>query len=184
MNRINNRSQASKVGCQKSDVKGQMSGFSLLELLIYVSIFGGIVLVVSNVLVTILSGRDSTNSRYEVLQNLRFSSEKIRQLVYDSSSSTVSGTCPLNTLEVTISGVTTTVAIAGGALQTTSAGATSPLTSNLVTATTSASCMFTKISNPAPAPPTLQFELTISYNDNGNPELKFSDSFKTTVSQR
>ena len=91
-----------------------MGGFSLLELLVYVAIFGVVVMVVASMLVVILNSKDGTDAQLEVAQNLRFSSEKVRQLVYDAASSSVSGACPLNTLEVTIAGVTTTVAIANG----------------------------------------------------------------------
>ncbi len=162
-----------------------MKGFSLLELIIYVAVFGVVVLAATNILVIVFEGRDSTNSRYEVLQNIRFSSEKIRQLIYDASSFTISGSCPFNTLETTISGTTTTVAINNGILQTVSGGSVNNLTSDSVNATSSAgNCLFAKISNPAPAKSTLQFQFTISYNDNGNQQLKFSDSIKTTISQR
>ncbi len=161
-----------------------MKGFSLLELIIYVAVFGVVVLAATNILVVVFEGRDSTNSRYEVLQNIRFSSEKIRQLIYDSSSFTVSGSCPFNILETTISGTTTTVAINNGILQTVSGGNTNNLTSDSVSATSTGNCLFAKTSNPAPAKPTLQFQFTISYNDNGNQQLKFSDSIKTTISQR
>lgn len=165
--------------------KFSQKGFSLLELLIYIAIFGTVVLATANVLVTVFEGRDSTNARYEVLQNIRFASEKIRQLVYDTSSSTVSGVCPFNVLEVIIGGATTTVTINNGILQTVSGGNTNILTSNLVTATsTDGNCLFVKISNPLPAKPTLQFQFSISYNNNGNQQLKFSDSIKTTISQR
>lgn len=159
-------------------------GFTLLELLIYISIFGVVVFIVANMLVVILGGKSSAESQFEVSQNLRFATEKVRQLVYDAASSTVSGSCPLNTLEVTIGGVTTTVAIAGGVLQTTSQGTTHSLTSNLVTASSSGGCLFTRIANSPPAKPTLQLQLTIRYNDRGDPTLIFSDSVHTTISQR
>ncbi|GEM_PF-3474232 len=159
-------------------------GFSLFELLIYVAIFGGTILAISTVLITILAGRDSDNTRFEVLQNVRFVSQKVRQLVYDSTSSTVGGTCPFNTLQVMIEGVTSTIRVEDRALIFTSSGVTSSLTSGLVTATTSANCMFTAIYNPSPAKPTIQFDVVVAYNDNGNPELIFSNSLKTTVAGR
>lgn len=160
-----------------------MKGFSLLELLIYVAIFGMVVFVAGNMLVIILGGRDSVNARVEVLQNIRFASEKIRQFVYDSSSSTVSGVCPFNTLTAIVGSATTTVFVSNGALISSSTQS-EPLTSNFVTATTSAPCFFTQIANPLPAKPTIQFNLTIKYNDNGNPELIFSDSVRSTISRR
>lgn len=160
-------------------------GFSLLELIIYVAIFGAVVLATTSVLVSVFEGRDSTNSRYEVMQNIRFASEKIRQLVYDASSFTVSGVCPFNVMEATIGAATTSAAISNGVLILTSGGSSTPLIAESVTATsTSGSCLFAKISNPTPAKSTLQFQFTISYNDNGNQQLKFSDSVKTTISQR
>ena len=184
MNQIN-KSKRSDVRCQMSDVNCQMSGFSLLELIIYIAIFGTVVLATTSVLVTVFEGRDSTNSRYEVLQNIRFSSEKIRQLVYDASSFAVSGACPFNILETTIGSATTSVAINSGILTLTSGGSSTPLIAESVTATsTSGNCLFAKISNPAPAKSTLQMRFTISYNDNGNQQLKFSDEIKTTISQR
>lgn len=166
-------------------MKNKQKGFSLLELLIYIAIFGTVVLATTNVLVVVFEGRDSTNARYEVMQNIRFASEKIRQLVYDASSFTVSGACPFNVLEATISGATTTATINNGILQLVSGGDISALTSDLVTATsTNSGCLFAKISNPSPAKSTLQIQFTISYNDNGNRQLNFSNSVKTTISQR
>ena len=164
--------------------KKRRGGFSLLEMLIYISIFGAVVLVIGSAFVMIFENRDSGAVRFEVVQNLRFASEKIRQLIYDASSFSVYGSCPLNTLEVTVGGVTTTVSVVNGALTLVSVGVADNLTSNLVTATTSESCLFTKIVNPSPASPSLQFRLMINYNDNGNLDLRFSDSFHTTVSQR
>ncbi|MBI2515226.1 hypothetical protein HYV91_03580 [Candidatus Wolfebacteria bacterium] len=159
-------------------------GFSLLELLIYIAIFGGVVTVIATVLVAVLGGRDTGRARFEVLENSRIASEKIRQLVYDSSSSTVSGACPSNTLNVAIGNATSAVFLAGGVLRVSSSTITDSLTSDLVTAETTAPCLFTAIYNSPPAKPTIQFDLTIQYNDNGNPQLKFSDSIRTTVSQR
>ncbi len=165
----------------KSD---KIKGFTLLELLVYVAIFGVVVMVVASMLVVILNSKDGADAQFEVAQNLRFASEKVRQLVYDAASSSVSGTCPLNTLEVTIAGVTTTVAIASGVFRTTSQGVTDDLTSGLVTASTDASCLFTRIANASPAKPTLQLQFKISYNDHGDSQLQFFDSVKTTISQR
>lgn len=163
----------------------RLRGFTLLELLIYVSIFGIIVFVVASMLVTILGGKDATDARIEVSQNVRFASEKIRQLMYDAATSTVTGACPSNTLEVNIAGVTTTVALANGALETTSQGVVNAITSNLVTATSEgATCIFTRVANTPPASPTLQLRFKIQYNNNGNPHTSFSESVRTTMSQR
>jgi len=159
-------------------------GFSLLELIVYMAVFIVMVLMISNIIIAVFSGRDTSNSRIEVSQNLRFAAERIKQMVYDSSSFSVLGSCPLNTLEVTVSGSTTSISIAAGRLEEITSSTVARITSDIVTATTSASCLFAKISNPSPAKPTLTVNLKINYNDGGNPQLQFSDEIRTTVSGR
>ncbi|MEN9558702.1 MAG: hypothetical protein RL141_1071 [Candidatus Parcubacteria bacterium] len=159
-------------------------GFSLLETLIYVSIFSVIMLAVTQAFLLLFESRHTGGAQFEVIQNLRFASEKVRQVVYDASVMTTSGACPLNTLEALVNGSTTTVSIVNGAMMLAADGTSERLTSTSVTATTTADCLFTVITNPAPASPSLQFRLSIRYNDNGNPQLQFSDSFHTTISQR
>ncbi len=161
-----------------------LPGFSLLETLIYVAIFSVIMLAVTQAFLLLFESRNAGGAQFEVIQNLRFASEKVRQVVYDASSFTVSGTCPLNTLEAQVNGSTTTVSMVDGAMVLMADGTSERLTSTSVTATTTADCLFTAITNPSPAAPSLQFRLTIRYNDNGNPQLQFSDSFHTTMSQR
>lgn len=159
-------------------------GFSLLELLIYIAIFAGIVLTIGAVLVTILSGRDASNARFETHHNLRFAAEKIRQLVYDATSISTLGTCPLNTLRAVSGAVTTDVYASSGALTVNAGAGPEAITVSAVTVDTQASCMFAVTANPAPAKPTLQFDLRVRYNDNGDPASMFSDSVRTTVSRR
>lgn len=155
-----------------------------MELIIYMAVFVVVTLMISSIIIGVFSGRDTTASRIEVSQNLRFAAEKIKQLVYDSSSFSVLGGCPFNTLEVASGGSTTSISINAGVLEEITSSTVAQITSNTVSATTSANCLFSKISNPEPAKPTLTVNLKINYNDEGKAQLQFSDEIRTTISGR
>lgn len=159
-------------------------GFSLLELIIYVAIFSVISLVMVQIFLVVLRGRDLANARFEVSQNIRFATEKIRQSVFDASSISVSGSCPFNILNATSSAATSSLFLTSGVLQMSDASGTNDITTNKVIATSTGSCLFTIISNPAPAKDTLQTKIKIMYNNQGRSDLNMSQTQEITASLR
>ncbi len=185
-------------------------GFSLLELLIYIAILSGFLLVIVNLFFSISSSSAREEARSEVRQNLRFASQ---QIINSARSATAFCIDPNpdcatasdsegNILDVTVNNLTERFRVSGGVLQkikSASGGtcgasdgckadcdafdsdcAAEDITAGKVT-----------VSSPA-APPfiftgigsTIQINLKIDYNDNGRGDYKFSDSVMTTVSLR
>ncbi len=156
-------------------------GISLLELIIYIAVFSVVSIVMIQIFLVVLRGRDIANVRFEVSQNMRFATEKIRQAVFDAFSIVVSGSCPLNTLDITTGSATSSFFISGNILKFSNASGTSDITTNKIIATTTPSdCLFSIISNSAPAKSTLQAKLKIVYNN----EDGISESQQITVSLR
>ncbi len=168
-------------------MKNHNKGISLLELIIYVAIFSVIVLVMSEIFFVSIKGKDLASVRFEVSQNMRFATEKIRQAVFDASAISVFGSCPLNTLSATstVGNATSSIFIDNGVLKISGANGVESITSESVIATTTpAECLFTIISNPPPAKSTLQAKLKIVYNSQGRSDLDVAESQQITVSLR
>ncbi|MBI5306573.1 prepilin-type N-terminal cleavage/methylation domain-containing protein [Candidatus Wolfebacteria bacterium] len=161
-------------------------GVSLLELIIYVAIFSTVSAIMVQILLVVLRGRDLTNVRFEVSQNARFATEKIRQTVFDASGISVSGSCPFNTLNATsaIGSATSSIFINSGILQIRDATSTDNITTDKVMATSTGSCLFTIVSGPAPAKDTLQTKIKIMYNNQGRSDLSENKTQEFTASLR
>lgn len=187
-------------------------GFSLLELLIYMAILAGFLAVIANLFFIISANSAKEEARAEVWQNLRFAIQQITTDLHSSAAAITVNTpaggdgscnrnnimdngetgvdcggggcaaCGGNTLNFTISGATTDFTVASGVLQRTQSAVTQNITTNKVTVSAT-NPIFTRIDN-AGAKPTIQIVLTISYNDNGKPDYKFSETAQTTVSLR
>ncbi len=156
-------------------------GISLLELIIYIAIFSIVSLVMVEIFFIVLKGRDTANARFEVSWNIRFATEKIRQAVFDASSIALSGSCPLNTLDITAGSATSSFFISGNILKFSNASGTGDITTNKVIATTTPpDCLFSIISNSLPAKSTLQAKFKIVYNNEGG----VSESQQITISLR
>ncbi len=166
--------------------KNSQKGFSLLELIIYVAIFSVVSLVMVQILLVVLRGKDLANARFEVSQNARFATEKIRQTVFDASSISVSGSCPFNTLNATsaIGLATSSIFINSGVLRISDATSTDDITTGQVMATSTGGCLFTIVSGPAPAKDTLQTKIKIMYNNQGRSDLSESKTQEFTASLR
>src|SRR3989339_2061277 len=82
-------------------------GFSLLELLLYVAILSGLMVVVSDSFISLSRAREQAEARNEVNAAIRFAAERIRQDLKGASVVTtpILGT-PATTLEATVSGAT------------------------------------------------------------------------------
>jgi len=162
------------------------SGFSLLELLIYISLLSGFLLIIVNIFFMVSSSSQREEARAEVQQNLRFAMEQIASELR-SSDSAITVNAPAsgasgNILNFTSSGITTEFAVSGGVLRKTIGASINPLTNDKVTVSTS-SPLFTRLDN-SDANPSIQIILTISYNDNERPNYHFSQTAQTTVSLR
>jgi len=169
-----------------SDVRCQMSGVSLLELIIYIAILSIVATVMVNIFLVTMRSRDTANVRFEVAQNLRFSTEQIRQTVFDASGISVSGSCPLNILNVTstIGSATSSFFVSAGVLKFSNASGTSDITANKVIATTTAACLFAIIDNPSPSPDSLRANIKIVYDSQGRSDLDIGDERQITITLR
>ena len=115
-------------------------GTSLLELIIYIAVLSVVALVMVNIFSVSIKSRDLTNARFEVSQNLRFATEKIRQAVFDTSSISTSGSCNSNTLNIITGASSSSVFIENNVLKMFENAATSSVTTTNVIATTTGSC--------------------------------------------
>lgn len=169
-----------------NNLKINARGFSLLELLIYIAILSGFLLVIVNLFFTVSTSSVREEVRAEVRQNLRFASQRITDEVR-SGKEIISATLPDggagNTLDIKITdGTTVRFSVSGGVLQKTKnfglPGETiESITTNNVAVNTSPE-IFNRIGN------TIQINLKIDYNDNGRGDYKFFESVKTAVSLR
>ncbi len=159
-------------------------GTSLLELIIYIAVLSVVALVMVNIFSVSIKSRDLTNARFEVSQNLRFATEKIRQAVFDASSISTSGSCNSNTLNIITGASSSSVFIENNVLKMFENAATSSVTTTNVIATTTGSCLFTVVNNPFPAKQTLQVKIKMVYNSQGRSDLDIGDSTQMTISLR
>ena len=161
------------------------TGLSLIEMLIYLAIFSGVLLVLYNLFFVTSRIRAVSNATLAINENARVSLSKIRDSILDASAASVSGTCPENKLNLTISSVATTYQVTNGILEVViGTNPAQALSSSLVIAGTNASCLFTIITNPAPAKRTVQIQLRITYNTPDNPLTYISQDYENTVSLR
>lgn len=102
-------------------------GVSLLELLIYIALLAGIMVVVSDAFISLSKGRGRAEARNEVNAAIRFAGERIRQDLKGASAVTtpILGT-PSATLSATVSGTTILYDTLTGRLRRTE-GAGSPI---------------------------------------------------------
>lgn len=155
--------------------------FSLLELIIYITLLSGIMLVIVNMFFMISASSAKEEARAEVQQNLRFAIDRLageirsaREINFPLGGSSDS------VLE--LNGSTIKFTVSGGILQRIEGVNVENITTNKVAVNT-ASPIFTRIDNIG-AKPSIQIILTISYNDNGRGDYKFSKTIQTSVSLR
>ncbi|MDP3057820.1 MAG: hypothetical protein Q8N37_04900 [bacterium] len=161
-------------------------GFSLLELLIYIAILSGFLVVIVNLFFTISTSSTREEVRVEVRQNLRFASQKIVDEVRSGKeiiSATLADGGSGNILDIKIADETTTrFSVSSGVLRRTqNFGLPGEITENITTDQVTVS-MSPEIFSRAGS--TIQINLKIDYNDNGRGDYKFFESVKTTASLR
>lgn len=158
------------------NLKNNNSGFTLLELLLYVAILAGFLMVIVNIFFSITTSSSKEEARNEVRQNLRFSSQQITDEIRKASSInsiSVGG----DVLNVTVDGVATEFKVVSGVLKKVRGASTENITSDKVVVS---------ITDPVfvQSGDTIQINLKIDYNDKGKGDYKFSETVKTTVSMR
>ena len=166
---------------QNSKLKIKNSGISLLELLIYIAIFAGLMVIVSDAFISLSKGRGQSQARSEVNAATRFATEKIRQDIKGASAvvAPILGTAS-STLNVTVGGVPIVYDVSDGQLRRNAIAVTG--TSIFVSAPT-----FTRLENynaiTQATTTAIQVAMTLRYNASSS-DWTYSDSLRTTVSLR
>lgn len=147
-----------------------------MELLIYIAILSGFLLVVVNLFFTVSTSSVREEVRSEVRQNLRFASRQITDEVRKAAAiDFVSANG--DTLRLSVDGSPTEFKVVSGILQKIRGVSVENITTDNVTVSI-VEPIFIKIGN------TIQINLKIDYNDNGRGDYKFFESVKTTASLR
>ncbi len=176
----------SNITCQTSHVKCGLRGFSLFELIIYMAILSGLMVIVSGSFLSLSKGRGQSQARNEVQSSIRFATERLRQDIKSASAVTVpaSGSAS-STLSLTISGTQIVYDMATGTLRRKD-GAASPV------AVTGANIKvdvptFTVIANYnqrlQATTTAVQIAMTFRYNASST-DWTYANSVRTSVSLR
>ena len=158
-------------------------GFSLLELLIYVTILSILVVIISNVVITLSKGRGQSQAKSEVNSSIRFATELLKQDIKNASAiTTPSLGTPTSTMTLTRAGVTIVYDVSAGVLRR-KLGAATP--DNLTTSDISVSApTFTRIENTnaffSATDVSIKINMTFSYNST-SPDWSYSDSLQTSA---
>lgn len=167
----------------------QQRAFSLVELLIYISLISVISLVISTAFITFSRGRGQVEAKGEVNSNLNFAIEKISQDLRLASAVTTpltAGSTSSGTLVATVSGSTITYCIVSNQLRR-QAGAGS-CDSNSPTITSPnviiSAANFTRLENTnsvlSKTMVSIEADLQASYNST-SPDWQYSEQKETTV---
>ncbi|MBI5078116.1 MAG: hypothetical protein HZB11_01955 [Candidatus Yonathbacteria bacterium] len=170
---------------QNLKFKIKNSGISLLELLLYIAILSGLMVVLSDAFIMLSKGRGQSEARSEVNSAIRFSAELIKQDVKNASAiSTPALGTPASTLSLTVSGVSVVYDMLGGALRRTANGVVATTTGSAVSVDVPT---FTRLENYntvlAATTTALQVAMTMRYNSSST-DWVYSDSLRTTITFR
>lgn len=160
-------------------------GISLLELLIYIAILSGLMVVVSDAFISLSKGRGQAEARSEVNSAVRFAAERIKQDVKNASAiSTPTLGTPASTLNLTVSGVPVVYDVLGGVLRRTENSVVASTTGSAIAVDTPT---FTRIENYSSAlgatTTAIQTVMTFHYNSSGG-DWMYSDTLRTTATMR
>lgn len=187
-NRIGNGGARIKIPHSQFPIPHSVSsrGVTLLELLIYVAILSGLMVVVSDAFISLSKGRGQSEARSEVNSAVRFASERIKQDIKNASlvSTPVFGT-PSNTLSLTVSGSTILYDVSGGALRRkVDSGTPEVVTSGAISVDTPT---FTRIENYNPTlnatTTAIQVAMTFRYSSLST-DWVYENAFRTTITLR
>ncbi len=162
-------------------------GFSLLELLIYISVIGIIMLFISGIFLSLGQGRGRIEARATVDSNVRFVMEKIAQVLKGASTVTTpsgAGTAT-SSLVTTVGSDTITYDLSGGQVRRrVGSGAREPINSSEANVT---ALTFTRLENTntvlTTTVVTIEVKMDASYSGGGS-DRQYSTSKKKTISLR
>jgi len=159
-------------------------GFTLLELLIYIAILSGLVLIISNTFISLSKGQAQSNARNEVDSSIRFATELLRQDIKNASIVSIPSLIgdTSNSLTLTRNGVVIIYDVSGGVLRRKedSGNPVNVTNENILVETP----IFTRTENVNSVfntkSITLIIDMTFSYNAN-SPDFNYSTSLQTAV---
>lgn len=167
--------------------KSSIGGFSLLELLVYLAILSGLMVIISDTYIELSKGRGRAEARNEVNAAIRFAAERIRQDV-KAASAVVSPALgiPGSTLQMTVGGTPVTYDVLLGQLRRNDNGAMATTTGANVfvdppTFTRFENYSGTTLNNATTT--AIQVMMTFHYNASST-DWTYSDSLRTTISLR
>lgn len=152
-------------------------GFTIAELIIYLTILGILGIFGARILDLALKGKTSISRSNEVQL---VSSRTMAQIIdrVHSSLTITDASSTLNLQMVSSSQNPTIVSLSSGTIIMQEGSATSSLTSATVYVS---ALTFTKITNPSPSTSSVQIQMTTGYNDNGTADPNTLYSLQTTV---
>lgn len=161
-------------------------GISLLELLIYVAILSGLMLVVSDAFISLSKGRGQAEARSEVNSAMRFAAERIKQDIKNASAVLVPAFgLPGSTLSLSVSGSTILYDVANGVLRRKVDTSTPEAVTGGAVAVEAP--LFTRLENYntvlGATTTAIQIVLTMRYNASST-DWMYSDALQTTVTLR
>ena len=160
-------------------------GISLIELLIYIAILSGLMVIISDGFIMLSKGRGQAEARSEVNAAIRFSSELIKQDIKNAGAivTPALGTSS-STLTLVVGGSYVTYDAVGGVLRRTENGTTATTTGGSVLISNPT---FTRIENynalHGATTTAVQIALLMGYNASST-DWTYSNSLRTTVSLR
>lgn len=167
----------------------QPQAFSLIELLIYISLISVISLVISTTFITFSRGRGQVEARGEVNSNLNFAVEKISQdlrLASAVANPSPAGNTSNGTLVATVSGSTVTYCIASNQLRRQVGAGSCDSNSPTITSPNViiSAANFTRLENTnsvlSKTMVSIEADLQASYNST-SPDWQYSEQKETTV---
>ena len=168
----------------KKPISSLKSGFSLLELLIYITILSILMVVISNSFISLSKGQGQTQARSEVDASIRFANELIRQDLKNASIVSVPTLgVPSTSLTLTRGGVVIVYDVSGGILRR-KEGLATPVNVTDLNITVS-NPTFTRIENTNTVfnktNIAIKIFMTFSYNSTSS-DWTYSTSLQNTVS--
>lgn len=169
------------------------SGFSLIELLVYIMILSSLVLITTNLFMSLSNGRAQSEARTMVDSSLRFALEKIGQDIRSASSVTTPNIAGANSSSLILiaSSSTITYSVASGKLrrQVDSNPPEDITSDNVEVDMVDSPLTFTRLENvntvfdPPKTNISIEIAMKIKYRSSG-PQYQYAESKKTTISLR
>lgn len=161
------------------------SGITILELLIYIAILSGLMVVISDAFLMLSRGRGQAEAKSEVNSAIRFSGELIKQDIKNATavSSPILGTAS-STLSLTVSGAPVVYDVSLGALRRTASGVVSTTTSASIVVDTPTFTRLENYNSSLGATTTaVQVVITMRYNASTT-DFLYSDTLRTSATFR